>query len=97
VSSEPFDPFDSAQGRQAHYKLGLFWWGGERGFGEGVRSKEIRGKKQESGFVAREAEGKLGLFWVCFHQVSNRLYFHNPLLLMSLSSFLVFGNWVCFA
>ena len=39
----------------------------------------------------------MGLNWVCFHQVSNWIYFHNPLYYMILRSFDFFGNWVCFA
>ena len=31
----------------------------------------------------------LGLFWVCFHQVSNWIYFHKPLLLKTLRSFAI--------
>ncbi len=38
----------------------------------------------------------LGLNWVCFHQVSNWIYFHNPLYYIDLCSFDFFGNWVCF-
>jgi len=30
---------------------------------------------------------KLGLNWVCFDQVSNWIYFHNPLYYMNLQSF----------
>ena len=40
---------------------------------------------------------ELGLNWVCFDQVSNLIYFHNPLYYIDLRSFDFFGNWVCFA
>ena len=39
----------------------------------------------------------LGLFWLCFHQVSNWIYFHNPLRQISFRSFWRCGNWLCFA
>ena len=40
---------------------------------------------------------KLGLNWVCFHQVSNWIYFHKPFSNSYLRSFGFSGNWVCFA
>jgi len=47
--------------------------------------------------AARFGGGGLGLNWVCFHQVSDRLYFHNSLYYVYLHSFEHPGNWVCFA
>ena len=40
---------------------------------------------------------ELGLNWVCFDQVSNRVYFHKPSVNRYLHSFGCLGNWVCFA
>jgi hypothetical protein len=37
---------------------------------------------------------KLGLFWVRFHQVSNYVYFHKPLLIHHLRPFERPANWL---
>jgi len=40
---------------------------------------------------------KIGFVWVCFPCVWKGIYFHNPLLLLSLRPFRPQGNWLCFA
>ena len=58
--------------------------------GSTLRQNSVQASSLQVGFV-------LALHWVCFHQVSNWIYFHNPLSNKSLISFWLFGNWVCFA
>ncbi len=56
--------------------------------------------KGVAGFPASDfGLSKLALNWVCFHQLSNRIYFHNPLCKRSLRHLTFFEIgfvWVCF-
>jgi len=42
-------------------------------------------------------DAEIGFDWVCFHQVSDYVYFHKSFVKNYLHSFGYKGNWVCFA
>jgi len=66
--------------------------------------ERICGEPAESsrriGFDFRESKGggfEIGFDWVCFHQMSNTVFSHNPLIYLILHPFDFFPNWLCFA
>jgi len=52
----------------------------------GPRFAGTRPEGPYSAFCRLSSDLKIGFVWVCFHQVSNSLYFHNPLCYMYLHS-----------
>ena len=72
---------------------------GVKGIGRASRSHRLSKKdsqRQKSEPLILSLK-KLGLNWVCFHQVSNRLYFHIHLCNRCLRSFDFQEIWLCFA
>jgi len=56
-----------------------------------------RQKRAGTRVVTRVFELEMGLIGFVLAQFEGVVHFYNPLLNRSLSSFWLFGNWVCFA